>query len=48
MADVSYVPGSMTAMAGDGCLALVDAPPDSPGPRDFPSVTTIFSTPHQF
>jgi hypothetical protein len=30
MPDVSYVPGSLTALVGDGCLALVDAPPDSP------------------
>jgi hypothetical protein len=30
MAEVSYVPGRMTAVIGDGCLALVDGPPDSP------------------
>jgi hypothetical protein len=29
-ADVSYVPGSLTAVAGDRCLALVDAAPHSP------------------
>jgi FHA domain len=29
-ADVSYVPGSLTAVAGDQCLVLVDASPDSP------------------
>ncbi len=30
MPDVSYVPGVMTAVLGDGSLALVSAPPDSP------------------
>jgi FHA domain len=28
--DVSYVPGARTAVAGDQCLALVEAPADSP------------------
>lgn len=28
-ADVSYVPGELTAVAGDRCLALIDAPPGS-------------------
>ncbi|MGH3274022.1 MAG: hypothetical protein ACRDNZ_06800, partial [Streptosporangiaceae bacterium] len=30
MANVSYVPGALTAVAGDSCLALVEAAPDSP------------------
>ena len=30
MPDVSYVPGPLTAVAGDQCWALVDASPDSP------------------
>jgi hypothetical protein len=30
MADVSYVPGALTAVAGDQCWALVEASPDSP------------------
>jgi FHA domain len=30
VADVGYVPGSLTAVAGDSCLALVEAAPDSP------------------
>jgi len=29
-ADVSYVPGALTAVAGDQCWALVETPPDSP------------------
>ena len=29
-ADVSYVPGALTAVAGDQCWALVEASPDSP------------------
>jgi hypothetical protein len=29
MADVSYVPGARTAIVGDSCWALIDAPPDS-------------------
>ena len=29
MTDVSYVPGAWTAVAGDGCWALIDAAPDS-------------------
>src|ERR1044071_9441037 len=29
MADVSYVPGGRTAIAGDSCWALIDAAPDS-------------------
>ena len=28
--DVSYVPGALTAVTGDECWALVEAPPDSP------------------
>jgi hypothetical protein len=28
--DVSYVPGALTAVAGDRCWALVEASPDSP------------------
>ncbi len=35
-ADVSYVPGALTAVAGDQCWALVETPPDSP------SVTRIW------
>ena len=27
---VSYVPGALTAVAGDRCWALVEASPDSP------------------
>ncbi len=34
--DVSYVPGALTAVAGDQCWALVEASPDSP------SVTRIW------
>ncbi len=30
MADVSYVPGALTAVTGDQCWALVEASPDSP------------------
>ncbi len=30
MADVGYVPGPLTAVAGESCLALVEAAPDSP------------------
>src|ERR1700741_1227096 len=30
MADVSYVPGVLTAVAGDQCWALVETSPDSP------------------
>jgi hypothetical protein len=30
MADVSYVPGKLTAVTGDHCWVLVDAAPDSP------------------
>ena len=30
MAKVGYVPGPLTAVAGDSCLALVEAAPDSP------------------
>jgi hypothetical protein len=30
MVDVSYVPGALTAVAGDQCWALVEASPDSP------------------
>jgi hypothetical protein len=30
MADISYVPGALTAVAGDRCLALLEATPDSP------------------
>ncbi len=30
MASVGYVPGSLTAVAGESCLALVEAAPDSP------------------
>ena len=30
MADVSYVPGALTAIAGDQCWALVEVSPDSP------------------
>ncbi len=30
MPDVSYVPGPLTAVAGDQCWALVEASPDSP------------------
>jgi FHA domain len=30
MPDVRYVPGPLTAVAGDQCWALVEAPPDSP------------------
>jgi hypothetical protein len=30
MADISYVPGGLTAVAGDRCLALLEAAPDSP------------------
>ena len=30
MHDVSYVPGTLTAVAGGGCLALIEASPDSP------------------
>jgi hypothetical protein len=30
MADVSYVPGALTAVAGDQCWALVETSPDSP------------------
>ena len=30
MPDVSYVPGPLTAVAGDRCWALVEAAPDSP------------------
>ena len=29
-ADVSYVPGALTAVAGDQCWVLAEAPPDSP------------------
>lgn len=29
MPDVCYVPGPMIAVAGDHCLALVEATPDS-------------------
>ena len=28
--DVSYVPGALTAVVGDQCWALIEAPPDSP------------------
>jgi len=28
--DVSYLPGALTAVAGDRCWALVEASPDSP------------------
>jgi FHA domain len=28
--DVSYAPGTLTAVAGDGCWVLIDATPDSP------------------
>ena len=28
--DVSYIPGALTAVAGDRCWALVDTSPDSP------------------
>ena len=30
VADVGYVPGPLTAVAGESCLALVEAAPDSP------------------
>jgi FHA domain len=30
MPEVNYIPGSMTAIVGDGRLALIDGPPDSP------------------
>ena len=30
MADVSYAPGTLTAVAGDRCWVLIDATPDSP------------------
>lgn len=30
MPEVIYVPGAMSAIIGEGCLALVDVPPDSP------------------
>ena len=30
MANVGYVPGALTAVAGESCLALVEAAPDSP------------------
>jgi hypothetical protein len=29
-ANVSYVPGALTAVAGDQCRALVEISPDSP------------------
>src|SRR5882724_7594821 len=29
-ADVSYVPGALTAVTGDQCWALVEIPPNSP------------------
>ena len=30
IADVSYAPGTLTAVAGDRCWVLIDATPDSP------------------